>query len=183
MRTILPTATIIIAQEAHGAGDMGVPALAPCPSWEPPHSLPERIVKAAGARFRRHVHAGLRREDFARATAFLATHRPTALLVEYLDHAANFIDLARATGTPVYAYAHGYEVAAAARDRRVARHVTRVFRAATGIIAASVFMKDKLASLGCPREKIAIAPPGVDPKRFSVSHAEAGRVLAVGRLV
>ncbi|MCL5776864.1 glycosyltransferase [Limibaculum sp. FT325] len=183
VRTIMPGATIIISQNLEGAEEMGVPMLAPCPSWEPPRSLPERIVKSVGARFRRHVRADLRRDDFRRAVAFFEEHNPSALLVEYLDYAANFVNLAHATRTPLYAYAHGYEVAAAARVPRVGRHVARVFRAAAGVFVASEFMRDKLIALGCSRDKLFIAPYGIDQHRFKLSSAEPGRIIAVGRLV
>lgn len=180
---IMPKATVVIAQQADGATEMGVPALAPCPSWEPPLTFVDRVLKSAEARFRKHIRPNLRRADLDRAAAFLTEHRPAALLVEYLDYALNFIRLAEMTETALYAHGHGYDVGRIEHEAVIRRNAQRLFRTARGIFVPSAFLASRLIALGCPRDKITVSPYGVDPDRLTPTSAEPMRLLAVGRLV
>jgi colanic acid/amylovoran biosynthesis glycosyltransferase len=181
---IAPGSTVLICQDEHRADVLGMRVLPNIPpSWHPPRTLAERIANSATHRWRRYIRRGLSVDDQARLVAFLQEHRPRALMVEFLNHAPSFISAARKAGIPLFAHAHGYEVALMLRDTWEARHARRLFEAAAGIIAPSRFLAERIVTLGCDERKLSVVPCGVDPTKFQPTHREPLRLLAVGRLV
>lgn len=157
------------------APDPGPPLLAGLAAPRTPFG---RILNALAGPPRR-----LSRRSGLRLREFLAAHDVDVLLVEFLHVAVPVLDALRGTGLRCFVHVHGFEVYRLGRDPRWRRHYLRVFERVDGVIAASAFMAAAVIELGCPAEKVHVAPLGVDSGAFGVTTREPGRIVAVGRLV
>ena len=120
---------------------------------------------------------------------FLARHlrgiRTDAVLAEYGTIGAYLIEGCKKARVPLFVHFHGSDASIrtildANRDA-----YRNMFNYASGIVAVSNAMKNRLLSLGAPSERLHMNPCGVDPRSFSGGSPEAqGPVfLAVGRFV
>jgi colanic acid/amylovoran biosynthesis glycosyltransferase len=107
------------------------------------------------------------------------------VLAEYGPTAVAAMDSCEATGTPLIAHFHGFDVSKAAVLAAQRTAYPRLFSAAAKIVVVSGYMRQQLLVLGAEDSKIAVVPCGVDTVVFS--GAQPGRadprLLMVGRLV
>lgn len=102
------------------------------------------------------------------------------------------VALGRRYGVPVSIKARGSDIHRWARKPRVGRQIVEAGRAADGMIAVSEALRDDMAALGMPRERISCIITGVDLSRFApvdrlTAKAALGidgpLVLSVGALI
>jgi len=122
-------------------------------------------------RFERDVHS------------FLDTERVEAVLVEYGTVGARHIKSLARSGRRVFVHFHGYDATRTEVTKRLRRRYREMFKLADGFFTPSQFIADRIASLGCPPDKITVCPCGVDPQAFEPSLRQPGRLIAVGRFV
>ena len=174
--TIAPGSTVVICNDDPAdALDHEMPFLDNKRGW--------RDIAGRVCRRLRVLGPFLKAIDSERRVRFIKTQGVKVILAEYLDFAIHLISVSKRANVPLYAYAHGYDVARGERDSRLKARYTELFAEASGIVVASSYMSTKLAGLGCPVDKIHIIPCGIDPSIFRPTTAEPGCVLAVGRLV
>lgn len=182
-RTIAPGETVLLCQDDAWTEPFSGPVLSGITFHRPAGSigdLPARVL-----RYVRRMYAGpeLPAADRRRVGAFLAAHRPRALLAEYGPTGCLFMRACEESEVPLFVHFHGYDVSMLIRDWRYVRHYRSLFRQAVGVIAPSRFLTGKLAEIGCPEAKLHVSPCGIDPQRFAVTRRLPQRLLAVGRLV
>ena len=110
------------------------------------------------------------------ARAVLAQYGPTGVLV---------LEACRRVGLPLIVHFHGYDASHEAVLQANADGYRRMFDQAAAVIVVSEAMRDKLLSLGAPREKLHVNVYGVDCDAFTST--DPGRnlptFLATGRFV
>ena len=94
-----------------------------------------------------------------------------------------FIDVCRETKVKLYVHVHGFDVSRYVNNPVWQSDYRRLFEFASGIIAPSRFLADKLANIGCPEERLHVNPNGVDPQYFRPAPGVPFRLLSVGRFV
>jgi colanic acid/amylovoran biosynthesis glycosyltransferase len=169
VRSIAPGSTILVCQDRNGTEQFGCPVLAKLDSWSPPRSSKQRV--------------DLSKENRSRLRAFLETNHANAMLAEYGPNGCLLARACDQAGVPLYVHFHGYDAARLIRNARQVRHYRAMFRSASGIIAPSRFLANRLKEIGCPSAKLYVSPYGVDPERFKPSRRIPERAVAVGRLV
>lgn len=120
---------------------------------------------------------------------FLARHlrsvRADAVLAEYGTTGAYLVEGCKKARVPLFVHFHGYD--ASIRTVLDSNHAAyrKMFDYASGIVAVSEAMKNRLLSLGAPAERLHLNAYGVDPDRFSGGSPETkGPVFfGVGRFV
>ena len=183
IRSLAPTATILLCQSNSGIEKFGFPVLTPVSHWQAPRGLRERVANAVRHRWRLYVNPGIDAEDRRSVLAFFRMHQPAAVLAEYGPMGSLLRSVCRAVGVPLYVHFHGYDASMLLRDPHQRRHYRALFRSAEGIIVPSRYLADKLAAVGCPFSKVHVSPYGIDPDRFTPTSRLAQRIIAVGRLV
>lgn len=122
-------------------------------------------------------------------TFFLARHlraiKADAVLAEYGVTGSYLAPACKRANVPLFVHFHGfdasnYKVIAQQRDS-----YGTMFAMATGVVAVSNAMRDRLISLGACPERLHLNHYGVDPERFDGARPEAAKplFLAVGRFV
>ena len=183
LHDILPERTVVLCRDGRGAEVFGCPVLSEISPYPAPRHLGERIATALRWRWRRYADPALGGPDERRVRAFLQHHGVTALMAEYGQNGLLLRRACRRAGVPLFVHFHGHDVMRLGRLPEFRRHYRRLFADAAGVIAPSRFLADQLHDLGCPESKLHVSPNGVDPAMFPPSMREAGRVLAVGRLM
>ena len=183
VRTIAPGETVLLCQEGAATEQFDSPVLSAITFHRRAGSIVDLPAKALN--YLRLMHAGpeLPTADRRRVVAFLAAHRPRALLAEYGPTGCLFMRACEEAGVPLYVHFHGFDASRMIRDWRYVRHYRSLFRQAAGVIAPSRFLTGRLAEIGCPEAKLHVSPYGIDPQRFAVTRRLPQRLVAVGRLV
>jgi colanic acid/amylovoran biosynthesis glycosyltransferase len=166
VRSIAPGSTILVCQDGNGTERFGCPVLAKVEfrHW-----------------WKRYVD--LSKETRYRLRAFLETNHANAMLAEYGPNGCLLARACDEARVPLYVHFHGNDASRLIRNARQVRHYSAMFRSASGIIAPSRFLADRLKEIGCPSAKLYVSPYGVDPQRFKPSRRIPERAVAVGRLV
>ena len=120
---------------------------------------------------------------------FIARHlhvsKADAVLAEYGTTGSYLAPACARAGVPLFVHFHGFDASVfdILDTHRVAYH--QMFDVASGVIAVSKAMKEKLIQLGVPSDKLHLNSCGVDPSRFSGGTPEyqPPRFCAVGRFV
>jgi colanic acid/amylovoran biosynthesis glycosyltransferase len=121
-----------------------------------------------------------------RMAAFLRQQEASAVLMEWLNFAAEWIPAVRGLGTRCFAHAHGYDVTSKTLRRPGTRRLYRRLREMEGIITVSEVTRQRLIDLvGLDPSRLHVIPCGVDIPVPCPRHETSDRVacLAVGRLV
>ena len=180
-RFLAPGRTVLLCQRSSGSERFGYPVLSHIAS--PPVRYGNRIADGLLRRCRALLGRSLAPGDNLRVQAFLTEHQPRVLLAQFGPTGVLMMGPCAGAGIPLFVYFRGNDATGLARQPRIRRQYARLFAAATGVIATSGYLSERLAAMGCPREKLNVCPSGVDASRFRVSAREPGRVLCVGRLV
>jgi colanic acid/amylovoran biosynthesis glycosyltransferase len=184
VNSIAPNDTILLCLDGQGAEQFGTSVLANVDQWRhPPESSKERIVNAVRCRWRRYVNPGLFTADRKRVRSFLKDHQAKSVLAEYGGMGCLLARTCNDAEVPLYVHFHGYDASELLRDRWQVRHYKELFSSAAGLIAPCRFLANRLASSGCPENKLHISAYGVDASQFLRTHRSPQRVVAVGRLV
>jgi len=183
VKHIAPGRTVLLCRESGDAVDWGFPVLFDLRVLRTPHGLIERVVNGVRFRWWRYVDPALRGADEARVRAFLSRHKVRAVLAEFGPNGSLLRLACKRAGVPLYVHFHGYDATRLARLASVRRHYRRLFRDATGIIAPSRFLANRLVDLGCPVEKVHVSPCGIDLPEAATQESTLSRFIAVGRLV
>ena len=106
----------------------------------------------------------------------LSALRPDAV-VGYWAHPDGEVAVraARIAGVPSAVMVGGSDVLVLASDCRRRERIVSVLKAADVVIPVSEDLRQKLVSLGVPRERIHVVPRGVDTDQFSPGDAAAAR--------
>lgn len=147
------------------------PAFAPLPTW-----WPSDAIRALGSR-------GLER------AATRAVRRSGAVLIHahFGPSAVHVLPIARASGLPLIATFHGYDVTRTpdlpfGQGTYYRRRLERVFDYADRLLAVSQFIAERVLALGAPEYKVAVQHVGI-PIRDSSSGTDRTGITFVGRLV
>lgn len=181
VRLLAPDATALICDDATGTDTFA------CPVFGGP--LPSGNMRQRPWRAR--LMAPLRRAPWPRLhepaerhlAEFLEAHRPRALLAEHGTTGCRVLAASLHAQVPLFVHFHGADATTVAARPRWRKRYQILFAEAAGIFAPSRFLAGRLRDLGCPKHKLHVSPNGLDPSLFRATTCEAGRVLAVGRLV
>lgn len=115
---------------------------------------------------------------------FLQKHHVQVVLGEYLDVCLPLLEIAVALRVPFWGHAHGYDISMRLRDAKF-RIAYRRYRSAAGIIVGCTWARERLTAIGLSRDKLHVAPCGVDLPKRPVDRHNNGNIncLAVGRFV
>lgn len=118
-----------------------------------------------------------------RVIQFLAEHKVSVVLCEYLDFAIQYRKLVQNQGIPFFAYALGYDVSHRAYLDAWADRYPEL-NECQGVFAVAHFLKRRMIEMGVKDSKVDVIPSGADlpPERRAV-RSEKQRIIAVGRLV
>jgi colanic acid/amylovoran biosynthesis glycosyltransferase len=117
--------------------------------------------------------------------AAIARCRPDVVMAEYGPTACAILAACQRRKVPLVAHFHGFD---ASRHDVIKAYATRyreLFKQATAIVAVSRPMVERLAELGCPRQKIVRNPCGCDGELFGGADplSSSPTFVAVGRFV
>lgn len=182
-RTIWPENSVLICQDGRGAEALGFPVLSNIDPYPEPKGLFERMTNSARFRWRVKVDRALSGVSEKRVREFLKQHKVTHCLAEFGPTGCLLRRAIRNAGVQLYVHFHGYDATSLPREPGWLSHYRRLFADATGVIAPSQFILEKLAVLGCPRQKLYVSSCGIDPEHFTESRRDHGQILAVGRFV
>lgn len=180
---IAPGRTMLICRHDGGAAQFGWPVLSDIAPRPRPRNLLEMIADELRRRWQTYVDPALYGRDEARVRAFLERHVVTAVLAEYGPIGALLRRACTRGGVPLYVHFHGFDATKLAREAHWQRHYRKLFRDATGIIAPSKFLSDRLADMGCERSKLHVSPCGINLPQQVAAKDRSKVFLAVGRLV
>jgi colanic acid/amylovoran biosynthesis glycosyltransferase len=122
-------------------------------------------------------------------TFFLSRHlkaiKADAVLAEYGTTGSYLAPACKTTGIPLFVHFHGYDASVHDLLASYADSYKYMFAIATGVVAVSEAMKERLLSLGARPETLHVNRCGVDPKRFQAASPDTcpPHFLAVGRFV
>lgn len=179
-RALLPGATVLVCQQGGGAERFGLPLLAGLDSAVGAGRLG---TVAAQIRRRRGHGPALARADAARLADFLRAERVSVVLAEFGNMGALVAEVCDRLGLPLFVYFRGHDATMHKTSPSMRRRYRRMFGQGAGFFAVSRFVADELVAIGCPADRLAVIPSGVDPDRFRPGSPEPGRLVAVGRLV
>lgn len=120
---------------------------------------------------------------------FLARHLRSAgadaVLAEYGITGAYLVEGCKKARVPLFVHFHGYDASIRAVLDSHRDAYKKMFDYASGIVAVSNAMKNRLLSLGAPPERLHVNVYGVDPDRFSGGSPETigPDFFAVGRFI
>jgi glycosyltransferase involved in cell wall biosynthesis len=143
----------------------------------------EKTVNTAKRFWRRYAHPVLPAGHHEKTVAFLKETKPAALMTEYGLIGVMMAKPARQAGVPLYVHFHGFDAAVVSKLPYWRTRYRKLFRDAAGVIGPSEFIVNKLAELGCPREKLYVCACGINPDLFSETQRLPLRLVAVGRFV
>lgn len=108
-----------------------------------------------------------------------------AVLAEYGTTGAYLVEGCKKARVPLFVHFHGYDASIRTVLDSNRDAYRKMFDYASGIVAVSEAMKNRLLSLGAPPERLHLNTCGVDPDRFAGGNPETkGPVfLGVGRFV
>lgn len=186
-RALAPEGTILLCQDGRKAERFGHPVLSDIGPI-----LPEPGAPAARVLRLRLIHTLRRRGGFGpmlgfeerlRIAGFLKAHEATVALAEF-GYAGVLVDEACAmAGVPLYVCFRGHDATMPDRLPSLGRRYRRMFATARGIIAELRFIADKVAALGCPRDKITVQASGMEGGTYAPARSEPGRIIGIGRFV
>lgn len=141
--------------------------------------LPARAVQRAASRLSR------RSVEEAMVDRALRSVRPDAILAQYGRGGAYILPYARRHRIPLVVHFHGVDASKHSYVKMYAEAYRQIFRHAAKVVAVSTPMARWLEHAGCPPEKIAVNPCGVDPDLFAPdpSLRLPGVFITVGRFV
>lgn len=107
------------------------------------------------------------------------------VLAHYGPTGAEMAPICEKLGLPLVVHFHGYDASVSTLLEEYTERYSRMFASASGIIAVSHLMEDRLLTLGADRAKTHYCPYGIDLDLFTASAPEANKpvFLAVGRFV
>jgi glycosyltransferase involved in cell wall biosynthesis len=108
-----------------------------------------------------------------------------AVLAEYGTSGAYLVDGCKRANIPLFVHFHGYDASVRTVIEEHREAYKRMFEYATGVVAVSKAMKERLLGLGAVPERLHVNPYGVDPQLFSGANPGSSPqvFVAVGRLV
>lgn len=183
VRTIAPDETVLLCNDARRPEQFDGPVLTDMSPSRPAGDFKARVVNAAERRWRTYVDPSFHLLRRRRVRDFLQAHGVECVLAEYGPTGLALADLCDEVGIPLFVHFHGYDASIPARDPIWRKAYRRMFRTVAGVIAPSQFLADQIALLGCPRDKLHVAPCGVDADTFRPAARDPNTLLAVGRLV
>ncbi len=125
------------------------------------------------------LHAGRTRH----AARFFRDTGTEVAMGEFGVFACKLLDAARRSDVRYFVHFHGWDASRVLSDPKVLRLYDDLWARAQGFFAPSRFIADKLIAVGCPADRIAVTPCGVDPDAFPMSARVPGRCIMVGRMV
>ncbi len=116
---------------------------------------------------------------------FLEEHKPTAVMGEWLNFAADWFQSVRSLGFQFFAHAHGYDASRNALQRGRNRILYRQLGKMDGVITVSELTKRRLVeSLRLKHDQIHVIPCGVElPPELPRNESESVTCVCVGRMV
>jgi colanic acid/amylovoran biosynthesis glycosyltransferase len=111
--------------------------------------------------------------------------RADAVLAEYGTTGAYLTEGCKKARVPLFVHFHGFDASIRTILDANQNAYRKMFNYASGIVAVSNSMKNRLLSLGAPPERLHINPCGVDPRSFFGGSPETQSpvFLAVGRFI
>lgn len=146
--------------------------LSPLPFW-----ILHKLVKAiTGKRNNYFGNYGLRK--------YLRENKIDVVLANFGLTGAHLAPVCKSLNIPLIVIFHGHDATDKKLVRTYENHYHNLFQDASGIVAVSADLKNKLITLGAPAEKIDVISCGVDIHKFNPSSETKEKIfLAVGRFV
>ena len=194
-RHLAPDATVLICRDEQGTERFGFPVFLGKGAPDNAQDFASLCIRAFKLRWTRYcdpirayldnaLYAPYSRDETARLCSFLERYRPVALLAEYGPVGLQVAEASARADVPLYVHFHGWDANILGESWSIRRDYRALFKAAKGIIATTDFLKGRLLALGCPEDKLAVCPCGVDIDLFRPgSRATNGHVLMASRLV
>ncbi len=183
VREIAPGRTVVLCQDGSGVEDLTVPVLSDIRGAVAPSNFRKRLSQLQNRILRPFLDPSLRGGQEQRVQRFLKLHGVTVVLAEFGQNGSRMRIACKRARIPLYVYFHGSDATRVAQKSRWRRAYRNLFRDAKGVIVPSGFLADRLQELGCPRNKLHVAPHGIDPTSFKESTHSQGKLIAIGRLV
>jgi glycosyltransferase involved in cell wall biosynthesis len=183
VRDIAPGQTVVLCQDGTGAENLDVPILSDIRGAPTPRHFGDRIRQLQNQIFRPFLDPSLRGAQERTVREFLQLHGVTVVLAEFGQNGSRMRLACKRAKIPLYVHFHGSDASKLPRKRRWRRAYRKLFRDATGIIAPSKFLADRLESIGCDRSKLHVSPCGIDLPKIIERKDRPSLLLAVGRLV
>jgi colanic acid/amylovoran biosynthesis glycosyltransferase len=189
VRRLAPGRTVLVCQDGRGAEGFGYPVLAALDSETARLggglSPLGRLQVDLSRRLRRRRGHGpmLSAADRARLAGFLEAQGVTVVLAEFGYSGAAVMETCKTLEIPLHVYFRGHDATRHVVHRSLVTRYRRLFAHAASVICVSRHIADRLREIGCPDHLLHVVPSGVEPDLFPPGRPEAGRILAVGRLV
>lgn len=121
--------------------------------------------------------------DLNLTTAFLREQKIEVVLAEYGTTGAFITPACEAAAVPLVVHFHGFDAAQRTILEKFGNSYSKMFAYASGVVVVSQAMRQKLAALGCPAEKLTVTHCGPHPSFFDIKpDYSSNKILAVGRL-
>ncbi|WP_417241150.1 MULTISPECIES: glycosyltransferase [Pseudomonadota] len=181
--TILPEKTVLICEDGTVSENFGMPVLSEIDAYPMPRNKIERLHRAIRFYWGVYVERALRGGEERRIRSFLTRQGVTHCLAEFGPMGCKMMHATDRAGVRLFVHFHGYDATRLPREAGWRRHYRALFVRAEGIIAPSRFIADRLAEMGCPRNKLHVSACGISPEDFAETRRVQGMALAIGRFV
>lgn len=178
IRLILPGSTAVIFFEGDGNSIKDLPNLRVgiAPSNSKINSVANLII---------HGYAGTvigrQRDQIVR---FLKENNASCVLAEFGQTACALKSACKTAGVALYVFFHGHDASSAGRKLKNRYSYWRMCQYASRVFVGTNYFKNTVSDVGIVREKISVAPCGVELEKFSPAETrDYNLIVAVGRMV
>jgi len=105
---------------------------------------------------------------------------PRYVLAEFGVTGAWVVSACKLAKVPLFVIFHGFDASVYEVIEKHKEKYEEIFEYASGIVAVSKVMRDKLISMGAPAHKVHWTPCGVDPNHFTVGDVKNSQPVFVG---
>jgi colanic acid/amylovoran biosynthesis glycosyltransferase len=176
------TRPLLVGYERDGEGSF--PVACPTLALYPRGTLAARWLGVQTRWLGRDPHAAW---DTARLLRALRAHRTRVLHAHFGPTGYRVLPVQRRAGLPLVVSFYGHDVSAPVREPRWRTRYAELFARADRVLAEGPCLREALAALGCPREKISLQPIAIPVARYPFRErgrreGEPVRILFCARL-
>jgi colanic acid/amylovoran biosynthesis glycosyltransferase len=178
IRMVLPENTAVIFFEGRGKSIEGLPSLKV-------NIQPSKSKLGSLANLIAHGYAGtIVGEERNQIVSFLKKNDTKCLLAEFGQTACALKSACERAGVELYPFFHGQDASVSGKKLRNRYSFWRMGKYASRIFVGTHYFANRVGGVGIPREKITVAPFGLELDKFSSSKPKhSNLIVAVGRMV
>jgi colanic acid/amylovoran biosynthesis glycosyltransferase len=114
----------------------------------------------------------------------LQKEKPDVILAEYGTVGATIVPVVKKLGIPLVVHFHGFDASETKVLQEMKQDYLKMFEYSSAIIGVSIQMRDKLISIGAPKEKVHYTAYGPNDKFFeNTPNYSSKTFLSVGRFI